>query len=56
MAISDKLKTRIGYWLIILGLLAWAAHLNEENKRYEYADRYLRADNAWLRARLLGLD
>jgi len=30
--------------------------MNEENKRYEYADKYLRADNAALRARVLGLD
>lgn len=42
--------------MIIIVLIAWAAHLNEQNKRYEYADRYLRADNAALRARLLGLD
>jgi len=52
---SDKAKTRIGYWLIILGLIAWAAHLNEENRRYEYADKYLRADNKALRMRVRGL-
>lgn len=50
------LKQRSLYWIVILILLAWAAMLNEENRRYEYADRFLRSDNQALRARLLGLE
>ena len=56
MKMSEKAKSRIMYWLIILGLITWAAHLTEQNKRYEYADQFLRADNNALRARVLGLD
>lgn len=52
---TTKANQRAVYWRIIISLIAWVACLNEQNRRYEYAGRFLRADNAWLREKVMGI-
>lgn len=51
----DTTKLRFLYWAVIVGLIIWIAHQQEEIETLKYADAYLRSSIRALRARVLGI-